>query len=87
VTVTVTYDATATTAPVHCSLELVAGEASWDPEMDWIPPRGEVAFCDSGSAGTVAAVFEVPEAFLSRVQGVGVSNPGGASPLLLGRPG
>jgi len=84
---TVTYDATAATTPVYCNFELVAGDANWDPEMGWTPPEGEAAFCDSGSTGSVSALFEVPQGFLSRVQGVGITNPDGALPLLLGRPG
>ena len=84
---TVTYDATGQAGDVYCSLELVAGETSWQPERGWLPPEGLASFCDSGSGGTVTALFEVPRGFLAAVQGVGVTNPGGTSPLLLGSPG
>jgi hypothetical protein len=87
VVATVRYDATMQTGDVYCGFALVAGEATWEPEFGWLPPEGQASFCDSGSAGTVTALFEVPQGFLDQVQGILVTNPGGASPLLLGRPG
>lgn len=83
----VTYDATHATGEAYCSLELVAGDISWDPESGWIPPESASSFCGSGGVGTVSALFEVPDAFLTRIQGIGITNPYGASPLLLGRVG
>ncbi len=87
VVASVTYDATRATGDAYCRLELVAGDVSWDPESGWLPPETASSFCGSGEAGTVSALFEVPNTFLTRIQGIGITNPDGASPLLLGRLG
>ena len=83
----VDYDATGSTGSVYCSFELVAGETTWGSEFNYSPPQGVSLWCDPGKSGTVSALFEVPRTFLAQVQGVGVINPGGTEPILLGRPG
>ncbi len=80
------YDAVGTLTNFGCTFELVAGETTWRSEFGYSPPEPDGGSCDRNSAGTVAVLFEIPARYLAQVQGIGVSNPGGAEPLLLGRP-
>lgn len=80
------YDAVGTTTYFGCTFELVAGQTAWRAEFTYFPPEPDSAGCDGNAAGTVAVLFEVPATFVDQVQGVGVVNPGGPEPLLVGTP-
>jgi hypothetical protein len=80
------YDAVGTPTYFPCTFELVAGETAWRSEFGYTPPEPDGGSCDRNTAGTVAVLFDIPARYLAQVQGVGVTNPGGTEPLLLGRP-
>ncbi|MCA0294283.1 MAG: hypothetical protein LCH96_03015 [Actinobacteria bacterium] len=83
----VDYDATAHTGELYCQLRLVAGDASWDAEFAYSPPEPDASSCEAGSRGTVTVLFEVPESFVGRLEGVAVAvGADGGSTLLEGRP-
>lgn len=81
------YDASTHSGNLYCSFELVAGELAWDQLFGFAPTEPDSTSCTAGSAGTVSALFEVPEKFLDQIQGVEVVPPGGvAAPVLIGQP-
>lgn len=80
------YNATGIKTFFPCTFELVAGESTWRSEFGYIPPQPADSSCRQNTTGTVAVVFEVPVGALDQVEGVAVVNPGGTTPLLLGRP-
>jgi len=80
------YDAVGTRTFFGCTFELVAGDTTWRSEFGYTPPEPDSGGCDPDTAGTVAVLFEIPARQLELVQGVGVANPGGTEPLLVGRP-
>lgn len=81
----IAYDAVGTRTYFPCTFELVAGETTWRSEFGYFPPEPDAGSCERNTAGTVAVLFEIPARYLEQVQGVGVTNPGGTEPLLLGR--
>ncbi|HEY3337856.1 MAG TPA: hypothetical protein VGK18_05100 [Propionicimonas sp.] len=80
------YDAVGTSTFFACTFELVAGETTWRSEFGYSPPEPDSSTCDRNAAGRVAVLFEIPAHMVNQVQGVGVTNPTGAEPLLVGRP-
>jgi hypothetical protein len=83
---TLDYDATGRTEKLYCGFSLVAGDASWESETGFFPAEPRTWSCDAGTKGTIAALFEIPKTYLSRVQGVAVNVGVSPIPLLEGVP-
>lgn len=83
----VDYDATAEVGGGYCQVLLVAGDATWEPEFGFSPPEPDDSTCEPGSRGTMTVLFEVPDSFRGRIEGVAVAagDEDGAT-LLEGRP-
>ncbi len=74
---TLNYDASTITDPSYsCSIKLWAGQSQWEPEYFYSPPEPQQSRCDAGSRGQVVAAFEVPQRYVSQVDGVGLNDPG-----------